>query len=57
MVATFDSIEGVISTYRKATEANEDTPTREGNVVVLSEEVADDVMITADLHGHRKNFN
>jgi len=57
MVATFDYIEGVISTYRKATEANEDTPTREGNVVVLSEEVADDVMITADLHGHRKNFN
>ncbi|HUY87111.1 MAG TPA: metallophosphoesterase [Pirellulales bacterium] len=57
MVATFDYIEGVISTFQKAAEANEDTPTREGNVVVLSAEVADDVMITADLHGHRKNFN
>jgi hypothetical protein len=57
MVATFDYIEGVISTFRKATEANENTPTREGNVVVLSPEAADDVMITADLHGHRKNFN
>lgn len=57
MVATFDYIEGVISNFRKATEANEDTPTREGNVVVLSAEIADDVMITADLHGHRKNFN
>ena len=57
MVATFDYIEGVIANFRKATEANEDTPTREGNVVVLTPEVADDVMVTADLHGHRKNFN
>ncbi|HEV7223540.1 MAG TPA: hypothetical protein VGN42_12615 [Pirellulales bacterium] len=57
MVATFDYIEGVISTFRRATQANEDAPTRDGNVIVLSEEQADDVMITADLHGHRKNFN
>ena len=57
MVATFDYIEGVIANFRKATEANEDTPTREGNVVVLTPEVADDVVVTADLHGHRKNFN
>jgi hypothetical protein len=57
MVATFDYIEGVISTFRRATQANEDTPSREGNVIVLTEEHADDVLITADLHGHRKNFN
>jgi hypothetical protein len=57
MVATFEYIEGVISTFHKAAEANEDTPTREGNLIVLTAETADDVMITADLHGHRKNFN
>ena len=57
MVASIDYIEGVIATYQKATKANLDTPSREGNVVVLSTEVGDDVMITADLHGNRKNFN
>lgn len=57
MVATFDYIEGVISNFRRAAQANENTPSRLGNVVVLTPEVADDVMITADLHGHRRNFN
>lgn len=57
MVATFEYIEGVISTFYKASEANEETPTREGNLIVLTAETADEVMITADLHGHRKNFN
>ena len=28
MVATFEYIEGVISTFHKAAEANEETPTR-----------------------------
>lgn len=57
MVATFDYIEGVIGNFRRAAEANQQTPTRDGNVVVLTPEFADDVMITADLHGHRRNFN
>ncbi len=57
MVATFEYIEGVIGNFRRAAEANENTPSRGGNVVVLTPEVADDVMITADLHGHRRNFN
>lgn len=57
MVATFDYIEGVIANFRRAAEANQKTPTRDGNVVVLTPDVADDVMITADLHGHRRNFN
>lgn len=57
MVATIEYIEQVIETYRKAAEANRQTPTRKGNVVVLTREDADDVMITADLHGNRRNFN
>lgn len=57
MVAKPDYIETVIETIRKATEANENTLGREGNVVTITREMADEVMITADLHGHRKNFN
>lgn len=57
MVATFDYIEGVIGNFRRAAEANQQTPARDGNVVALTPDVADDVMITADLHGHRRNFN
>jgi len=57
MVATIEYIESVIANYQSATEANIKTPCREGNVVHITSEVADDVMITADLHGHRKNFN
>jgi hypothetical protein len=57
MVASIEYIEGVIATYERATKANRETPCREGNVIMLSAEVGDDVMITADLHGNRRNFN
>jgi hypothetical protein len=57
MVATLDFIDGIIRTFAKATEANLNTPARKGNVVHLDAEAGDDVMVTADLHGHRKNFN
>lgn len=57
MVATIEYIEGVIATYQQATEANEQTACRQGNVIVITADDADDVMITADLHGHRRNFN
>ncbi len=57
MVATIEYIESVIANYQLASKANATTPCREGNVVHITSEVADDVMITADLHGHRKNFN
>jgi diadenosine tetraphosphatase ApaH/serine/threonine PP2A family protein phosphatase len=56
MVASISYIEGVIATYRTAAEANRKTETRQGNVIELDAEVAGDVMITADLHGHRRNF-
>jgi hypothetical protein len=57
MVASIEYIENVIATYKEAAEANLKTPGREGNVVVLGAESADEVMITGDLHGHRRNFN
>ena len=57
MPASIEFIEGIIATYQSATEANLRTPTRHGNVVILDEETADDCMVTADLHGDRKNFN
>ena len=57
MVATIDYIEQVIRTYELAAAANYETPGRQGSIVELSTELADEVMITADLHGHRPNFN
>src|SRR5438093_531435 len=57
MVATPQYREEVIAILADATEANLETPGREGNVVVLSPDLADEVMITADLHGHRRNYN
>lgn len=57
MVATIEYIERVIDTFEKATRANVDLLTRRGNVIELTPDTADEVMITADLHGHRRNFN
>lgn len=56
MPATIEYIEDLIATLEKAAEANVQTPGREGTVVTLDDELAGDVMITADLHGHRSNF-
>lgn len=57
MIATFEYIEQVIEMCRKAAQANERTSTRRGNLIELSPEDGVDIMITGDLHGHRRNFN
>jgi len=57
MVATIQYIEKIIATFAEAADANLATSARQGNVVVLTPECADDVMVTGDLHGHRGNFN
>lgn len=57
MVASIEYIEEVVSTYEAAAAANWKTAGREGNVVQLSPELAAEVMVTADVHGHRRNFN
>jgi hypothetical protein len=57
MVASIEYIEKTIATFEKAAQANLDTPGRQGNAIVLTPELAEEVMITGDLHGHRRNFN
>ena len=51
MVASIEYIERVVTTFEQAAEANRKTPGREGNVVVITPEMADDVMITGDCTG------
>ncbi len=57
MVAQSAVIEQTIATYDQATEANRQTSARQGNVVVLGAAEGEDVMVTADLHGNRLNFD
>jgi hypothetical protein len=57
MVATPEIVARVIATYRQAAECNRGLAYRVGNLVELNHDVADEVMITADLHGNRLNFN
>ena len=58
MVATVDYIEKIIATFEQATEANWKTAGREGSTIVpLDEEWGDEIMITGDLHGNRRNLN
>lgn len=57
MVASNDYIERILGYFEQATQANLDTPGRSGNLIELTPELADEVMITGDLHGHRRNFN
>ncbi len=46
-----------ISTYEQAAAANRGTACRQGNVIVLGGEAADEVLVGADLHGNRLNFD
>ena len=58
MVASIEYIEKVIATYQEAAEANRQTPLLDGNIVMITSDAdAEEVMITADLHGNRRNFN
>ncbi|MBN1588632.1 MAG: metallophosphoesterase [Pirellulales bacterium] len=57
MVASISYIERIIDTYEKATEAALKTPGRQNGIICLTAELADEVMVTGDLHGHRGNFN
>ena len=57
MAASIEYIEKIIATYEDAAAVNRRTLGREGNVVFLEPELAKEVMIAGDLHGHRRNFN
>jgi hypothetical protein len=57
LVASPQYVAEVIATFDQAAEANRQTPGRRGSVVAISPENASEVMITGDIHGHRRNFN
>jgi len=57
MVASRQYVESILSTFDRATDANRHTLGRQGSTVALTEELAEEVMVTGDLHGHRRNFN
>lgn len=57
MTVACEIVDQVNAICEAATAANFATATRQGNVIRLDEAVADDVMIAADLHGHRVNFD
>jgi hypothetical protein len=56
MAANSQTAQRVIDTYHQAASANRATEARCGNVIRLSPKLAEDVLITADLHGQRLNF-
>ena len=49
MVASFEYIDQRIETYEKAAELNLRTPGREANVVTITSEMADELLIAGDL--------
>jgi hypothetical protein len=57
MPASPEYVESILSRYEQAAAANRHTPGRRGCVVELTPELADEAMITGDIHGHRPNFN
>jgi len=56
MTVTYEIVDEISATCEQAAAANFATASRQGNVINLDHAAADDVMIAADLHGHRVNF-
>lgn len=57
MAAASEIVAEIIDLCERAAEANRRCAARRGNVVELSSDNAADVMIVADLHGNRLNFD
>lgn len=57
MVAKPEIIDEVVGTFARAAQLNREDPLRRGNVIEITAEAADELMITADLHGNRRNYN
>ena len=57
MVASHQYVENILTIIDEAAEANRQTPGRQGCTVALTDELAEEVMVTGDVHGHRRNFN
>ncbi|MDA1051886.1 MAG: hypothetical protein O3C40_15580 [Planctomycetota bacterium] len=56
MVASLAQVEQVIESMRMATAHNVDSPARVGSVIEVSGATGDEVLVAADLHGNRINF-
>lgn len=57
MTVSPSEVERITALCQRAVECNRNTPTRRGNVVELTTDCAEDVVIFADLHGNRLNFH
>ena len=57
MVAIPENAQAACDLFHRAAEANERCSLRVGNVVELAGDIADDVVIGADLHGERSHFD
>jgi hypothetical protein len=57
MTVSGEIVDQVQATCEDAAAANLVTASRRGNLIQLDHVAADDVMIAADLHGHRVNFD
>lgn len=57
MVASRQYIDNILATFKAAAEANRAVPGREGCTISLDGQSADEVMVTGDVHGNRRNFN
>lgn len=57
MVASLQYVEKIVANCDRAAEANRRMPGRQGSTVVLTPDLADEILITGDMHGHRRNFN
>ncbi len=56
MTASLETVERIEQICRQAAEENRRTELRAGNVVGLTPEDGDDILVSADLHGQRLNF-
>jgi len=57
MVVSLEQVEETIARFGQAADANHATPARQGNLVALGPNEADEVLLTGDLHGNRQNFD
>ena len=57
MVASADTTHSVIETFRQAAKLAKQSSLRRGNVVEIPAAADADVVVSADLHGHRRNFD
>jgi hypothetical protein len=55
--AASPNADAAVAAFTQAAELNRSTPARIGNVLQFDKDNAADVLVSADLHGHRRNFD